>query len=254
MVNRLERSMETNENTTNSKNYALHVALQTMKERCQHLQSRLSAVEEENLTLRMNKAFNSNPINDKNKQYDPTELEILREKCTELTRQKLQLAEHLSMIAAENRHLWCRLSKITKDNQTLGNSLIKMKDSEVTTTATTTSQNLIRSKTFTQNAPNPKLREKLFINTDLESSDNLENIPLVNNDMSPLSHPSNTPKDIGFGYLQEDYELPENTDDIDLFIDPKICTEGFIETKKELLRQQSDLKVVLSNLKQKRGN
>lgn len=33
--------------------YALRVAFQTMKERCQHLQARLAAVEEENVRLRL---------------------------------------------------------------------------------------------------------------------------------------------------------------------------------------------------------
>ena len=33
--------------------YALRVAFQTMKERCQHLQARLAAVEEENVCLRL---------------------------------------------------------------------------------------------------------------------------------------------------------------------------------------------------------
>lgn len=53
-------------------------------------------------------------------------------------------------MAAENRQLWSRLSNLTKISS----------DEPKEPLSPTSHQNLIRSKTFTQNNPNPKLREK----------------------------------------------------------------------------------------------
>jgi regulator of replication initiation timing len=114
--------------------YALQVALQTMKERCQHLQQRLVAVEEENLNLRIEckkqksdavcataeNALKSEPENSKDK------IDCLEEKVTTLTRQKTQLTHHLFMVATENRQLWNRLSHLTQANQNLGSHLSKI--------------------------------------------------------------------------------------------------------------------------------
>lgn len=87
------------------------------------------------------------------------EKEVLREKINELMRQKMQLSEHIAMVAAENRQLWSRLSKLTKENETLEKLTSEQQGSP-------THQNLIRSKTFTQSSPNPKLREKFDKNCD----------------------------------------------------------------------------------------
>lgn len=113
--------------SSSSSHYALHVALQTMKERCQNLQKRLSTLEEENLSLRMAQSSVQQPSGlssaetiTERRVSNQTELDVLREKVSELSRQKIQLMDHISMVAAENRQLWSRLSKLTKDNQSLG--------------------------------------------------------------------------------------------------------------------------------------
>lgn len=226
--------------------YALHVALQTMKERCLGLQERLSAVEEENVLLRT-KSGSMSPF-DQQPDKGLTEVEMLREKVKELSRQKLQLTEHIGMVAAENRQLWSRLSKLTKDNQSLGNSLDKIKD----TLVNTGHQNLIRSKTFTQNSPNPILRQKMHdvgdVGRELEQI-SLEEIPLVdttrNDGKSGEHHPGKN--SLGFGYLNDD------SMHADMLNDTKKCMDNLGLIKKELLRQQSDLKVALSGLRQKRS-
>lgn len=114
--------------------FALQVALQTMKERCQHLQQRLAAVEEENLNLRIEyrkrksdstcataeNASKSEPEDSKLK------IDCLEEKVAVLTRQKSQLTHHLFMVATENRQLWNRLSNLTQANQNLGSHLSKI--------------------------------------------------------------------------------------------------------------------------------
>lgn len=248
--------------------YALHVALQTMKERCLSLQKRLNAVEEENSVLRRKYAEDqpSNSFDTDNQ----TETELLREQIGELSRQKFQLTEHIGMVAAENRQLWSRLSKLTKDNQSLGISLKKIKNT--LTGSTSEHQNLIRSKTFTQSSPNPTLRHKMM--QDMHTVDNrkdmddvsLEEISLKDfTDQTNLlgeqhnhqqqqqqinkefSNRNNAFNSMGFGYLND-----ESLTTI-LMDDTKKCLDNMTDIKKELLRQQSDLKVALSGLRQRRG-
>lgn len=248
--------------------YALNVALQTMKERCVALQQRLIVVEQENLTLR--KKYGQDQPNRSNSMDDRTEVELLREQVGELTRQKFQLNEHINMVALENRQLWLRLSKLTKDNQTLGISLNKIKTT--LTEGVAVQQNLIRSKTFTQNSPNPILRQKLMQDGNTNEKDmddvSLEEISLKDYGDQPhvagggsassgdSAIPSQSTSDLsnriatnsmGFGYLND-----ESITTI-LSNDTKKCMDSMVEIKKELLRQQSDLKVALSGLRQRRG-
>lgn len=46
----------------------------------------------------------------------------------ELTKQKSQLSHHVFMVAAENRQLWNRLTRLTKTNKSLGSQLTKISD------------------------------------------------------------------------------------------------------------------------------
>lgn len=151
--------------------YALRVALQTMKERCIVLQERLTAVEEENSILR-----NQMPIKTiTNLMPLSITQDNLRKQVDELQQQKLQLSEHIEMIAKENRQLWSRLSQIVKNfnnsdeqrqqlqqelhqqHQQEENQENKLNNHHITSKG---HQNLIRSRTFTQNSPNPLLRQK----------------------------------------------------------------------------------------------
>lgn len=254
--------------TNQASHYALHVALQTMKERCLALQQRLTSVEEENLALRLK--YGTDTPNSRTGMMDTSdmsrsEIDQLREKVGELARQKHQLTEHIGMVASENRQLWSRLSKLTKDNQTLGISLNKIKDT-LAGSGSPGHQNLVRSKTFTQNSPNPILRQKMlqdqYAVDHAKSSDNvsMEEIVLkdfddikydVNSVMRP-SHPTidqsnKAANSLGFGYLND-----ESINTI-LQIETKKCLEDMVDIKRELLRQQSDLKVTVSAFRQRRG-
>jgi len=105
--------------------YALQVALQTMKERCQQLQQRLSAVEDENLKLRIEKQrVTSTAAQEDSK----GEISALQEHVAQLTRQKSQLTHHIYMVATENKQLWTRLSRLTEANHSLGSQLTKISD------------------------------------------------------------------------------------------------------------------------------
>lgn len=268
--------MDSNKNDTSqskeqlASHYALHVALQTMKERCLALQQRLTSVEGENSTLR--KRYGQDKPNLNSSLEDRGEIEMLREQVAELTRQKYHLSEHIGMVALENRQLWLRLSKLTRDNHTLNESLgVSLNKIKTTLTEGAAShQNLIRSKTFTQNSPNPILRQKLM--QDRSAHDNTKDIEDVSleeislkeyadqpnvhantGDTSTLHVNSEVPgrlaatNSIGFGYL--------NDESINTMLsnDTKKCLDSMVDIKKELLRQQSDLKVALSGLRQRRG-
>jgi regulator of replication initiation timing len=114
--------------------HAMQVALQTMKERCQHLQRRLGAVEEENLNLRIEnrkrRSDSASAITADTLKNEPEDserkIDCLEEKVAMLTRQKSQLTHHLFMVATENKQLWNRLSHLTQANQNLGSHLSKI--------------------------------------------------------------------------------------------------------------------------------
>ncbi|XP_046684319.1 protein spindle-F-like [Homalodisca vitripennis] len=112
-------------NTMSSSLYALQVALQTMKERCQQLQQRLVVVEDENLRLRIeNQRVGSHEVQEESKGA----LNALQEHIAQLSRQKSQLTHHIYMVATENKQLWTRLSKLTEANHSLGSHLTKISD------------------------------------------------------------------------------------------------------------------------------
>lgn len=202
---------------------ALNLALQTIKERCVHLQKRLFALESENSRLRLN-TLNNDKRNDSQPDKSLSEVEELRSKNAELNLQKTQLTENLTMISTENRKLWKRLSQLTKDNviddQSEASDASKLQGS----------QNLIRSKTFTQNSPHQLLKEKLVGHQVGPEDNELEDISLIN--------------DCGFTadkmtFSQDDIEACD--------FESKACTDGMLSIKRELMKHNSDLKVALSN-------
>lgn len=218
------------QNTLINNTLALNLALQTIKERCLHLQKRLVALESENSKLRLTQ--NS----DKNNDNSLSEIEELRAKNAELTTQKNQLTENLTMISTENRKLWKRLSQLTKD----GNSPENAQQSEATTSGLVNNkvnQNLIRSKTFTQNSPHQLLKEKLIGHQIGPEDDDLEDISLLN--------------DCDFNAEKINFGIEENES---ADVDSKACVDGLASIKKELLKQNSDLKVALSNCRKLKGN
>ncbi|XP_015124808.1 protein spindle-F [Diachasma alloeum] len=109
--------------------HALQIAFQTMQERCQQLENRLAAVEEENVRLRVEKGTDLDPdIASIDISSEAVTIQRLQEKVEELTKQKSQLSHHILMVAAENRQLWNRLTRLTRTNKTLGSKLIKISD------------------------------------------------------------------------------------------------------------------------------
>ncbi|XP_059610097.1 protein spindle-F [Phlebotomus argentipes] len=226
-------------------NYALHIALTTLRERCQKLEARLSAVEEENHQLRVK-------VGDSRGQElgDSAENEVgaLQAKVADLTRQKVQLTDHIAMVATENRQLWSRLSRLTKDSC----------PPKASPPSPINSQNLIRSKTFTQNAPNPKLRDKLPDTENLS----LEEISLqMLNDVTDAKQQlekscqeimtastADGETLMGFGFLADD--APDTEGDI-----TEKLTKGldrYRKLKDTMVKQQSDLRELMEQRKSRK--
>ncbi|XP_030245361.1 protein spindle-F isoform X2 [Drosophila navojoa] len=225
----------TTSNSTDKMNYALQVALQTMKERCIQLQRRVSNMEEENQRLREATIGSSSANGSSQEKTDcSNDVSSLRSQLDELQRQKEQLEDQISMVSNENRRLWSHLSKISKDQQH------ESKDDEVAMPARCSgkvsigaNQNLIRSKTFTQHSPNPHLRQKMITEVSLEE------IPLDEFDGSEV--------ELGYpcGLNVDD---PNTVNELDTNFDAKQCMEGLQDLRREAMKQQQELSSALSQL------
>uniref|UniRef100_A0A0A1WZ58 Zinc finger protein 630 n=1 Tax=Zeugodacus cucurbitae TaxID=28588 RepID=A0A0A1WZ58_ZEUCU len=249
--------MESAPNSNNglASEYALRVALQTMKERCLALQRRLTELEEDNEELRarfdQSKQANTTLTANGSISTDASELLQLRTQVEELNRQKEQLSEHINMVSNENRKLWSRLSQIAKDktgqqgapneaDYTTGN---EPDDNQTSPrNGSGSNQNLIRSKTFTQHSPNPNLRHKLIPNGKELS---MEEVALEQKCDVDEDNDYMLPADgeLGFAYLNVD---DGNIDDADFTSVAKKCMEGLQEMQREALRQQQELNSALT--------
>ncbi|XP_001357938.3 protein spindle-F [Drosophila pseudoobscura] len=224
--------------TTSSEkmNYALQVALQTIKERCMQLQRRVTSMEEENQRLREANAKGSSGVQPGSGGGGDDSLS-LRTQVAELQRQKEQLEEHIGMVSNENRRLWSRLSQISKDQQQqqllLSQAPAKAEDASPDSRA---NQNLIRSKTFTQHSPNPHLRQKMI-------SDGLRDISLEEIVLDDFGA-----GDTEMGYP---YGLPveeTTSSEPDANLDAKRCMDGLQDLRREALKQQQELSSALTLL------
>lgn len=211
-------------------NCALQVALQTMKERCIQLQRRVSSMEEENRRVRDGSTYSNASNQGLNQTEGNSDVLSLRAQVDDLQRQKEQLEDQINMVSDENRRLWSRLSKISKDQAQLTKEDDLMFTSHntrgvsVANGSSSANQNLIRSKTFTQHSPNPLLRQKVMTesstDTDFDASNGL-----------------------GYPYGLQVEELDTNMDE------DKNCMEGLQELRREALKQQQGLNSVITLLK-----
>lgn len=238
-------------NSNLASEYALRVALQTMKERCVSLQQRLEIVEEENISIKSKLSSDSgwrDGNNSRSSRSDnQSEAEILRDKLNKMTKEKLQLTEHIAMVATENRQLWSRLSQLVKDQNN------KQKKPEVEQSSPGGSaQRLIRSETFTQHSPNVLLRPKPIVPSPSAANDecSMEDVSLKNlddkgNGKGASAKSSST---LNFGYLNDDASrLGDFSQDLNS------CTSGLQDMKMELKLQQVKLKVLVDLIKERRG-
>lgn len=210
-------------------NYALQVALQTIKERCIQLQRRVANMEEENQRLREVSSRSEGAPPPANGIGVTGDVLSLRAQVSELQRQKEQLEEHIGMVSNENRRLWSRLSQISKDQQL--NQVPSSPDLRAQQ-----NQNLVRSKTFTQHSPNPHLRQKML-------SDGLKDLSLEEIALDDFGASN---EELGYPYNLQKVE--EATSEPDANVDAKRCMDGLQEMRREAMKQQQELSSALTLL------
>lgn len=156
----------------NPSQIAVQLALQTLKERCHNFQQRLTELEKENISLR-------SQVKQSDHIFPPSdEIDKLKAIIIELNEQKTQLKNNVTMVAAENRHLWYRLMQLTQVNKSLGTHLYKIHDSLKCHGKSNMQSALSRSKTFTQEEGHVKLIPKNPIEYHDRLSLELEDISL----------------------------------------------------------------------------
>ncbi|KAJ8909996.1 hypothetical protein NQ315_008927 [Exocentrus adspersus] len=230
--------------------YAIQIAVQTLRDRCKNLQQRVATLEEENTNLRIQCSRNDNINN------SLTETDKFREYIMELEEQKQQLQTRIRMICTENQDLWSKLGKLTTVNKNLGEQLNKISDTVTRVSSPIQPHTpLIRSRTFTQDEPQTRfLQKNLEINEKISLE--LEDISLKLTDsfcqqkmeldrlcseMDGMQFNDNIiTKKFGFFYEEE---LDE-----DLVDEVKCLLENLKMLRDETLRQKSIMKKNLMNL------
>lgn len=256
--------------------YALEVAFQTMKERCQRLQQRLAKVEDENSNLRLQKRKDDVGVNSRG--YE--EMEAMQDKIAELERQKQQLAHHVFMVTSENKQLWTRLSQSAKLNQSLGSQLTKISDtlnrhsavgnlnqSQQAVNMTSSSRDIFRSSVLNQL---PKRKESVSsTNNSDPRTDSLEEISLklINSFLQEKSEledqcaqmtelregglsPSFSAEHLGFSMSSTNGSAGEDGDLMDPLLVPEVqqLRDTLLTIKQDLLVQQENMKAAVTNL------
>ncbi|KAH8383859.1 hypothetical protein KR009_010937 [Drosophila setifemur] len=213
-------------------NYALQVALQTIKERCIQLQRRVTNMEEENQRLRESTTRSGSVSVGVGATGDVLSL---RTQVSELQRQKEQLEEHIGMVSNENRRLWSRLSQLSKDQQQPAPPSPDLRAN--------LNQNLIRSKTFTQHSPNPHLRQKML-------SDGLRDLSLEEIALDDFGAGDT---ELAYPYGLQVEEAVTSVSEPDANVDAKRCMDGLQEMRREAMKQQQELSSALTLLESRIG-
>ncbi|CAG9766769.1 unnamed protein product [Ceutorhynchus assimilis] len=152
--------------------YAIQIAVHTLRDRCKNLQQHVALLEEENVKLRIQCSRNEESKN------SLSELDSLRAQVAELSEQKDQLHNKVKLVTNENQELWSKLSKLTKVNKSLGSQLTKINDTlSQHSNVPPQHSNLIRSKTFTKSELQTKVLQKNLEENDKISLE-LEDISL----------------------------------------------------------------------------
>lgn len=228
--------------------YAVQIAVHTLRERCKSFQQRISTLEEENINLRMSCIHKE----DKN---SVSEMEKLNEQITELTQQKEQLQERVRMISGENQELWNKLGQLVSVNKSLGDQLSQINETVSHNRAPLqTNNNLIRSKTFTQDEPmtkflqkNLELNEKISMeleNVSLKLSDSFSKqrneLKKFSNQLTELKSSEMIGEHLGFDYVDKVDE--------DLYEEFQFVLHDIKYLKNEVLDQKNVLRRNLKNL------
>ncbi|XP_012283258.1 protein spindle-F [Orussus abietinus] len=239
--------------------YALQVAFQTMKERCQHLQSRLDAVEEENVHLRLECGKDTSAaVIHANESNEKSLVQALRDKIEDLTKQKSQLTHHIFMVAAENRQLWNRLTRLTRTNKNLGNQLTKISDTLKQHTSVqscdVTSYNVKDVTNLVKNEQGDKSSQVVNHGNQEQSLEEIS-LKLINSIMLEKSEleqqyaqmvEMQNSEEVNLQYIGFTYPEDSDTDSLEQL---KQHDVQLSQTKETLLAQQVRLKKAIQNLR-----
>ncbi|XP_034247474.1 protein spindle-F [Thrips palmi] len=259
--------------------YALEVAFQTMKERCQRLQQRLAKVEDENSKLRLQRRKDEVVVGSR----AGDEPEAMRDKIAELERQKQQLAQHVFMVTSENKQLWTRLSQSAKLNQSLGSQLTKISDSLNRHSASTnlsqsqlggsmmasSSRDILRNSAVLSQFPKNKEVLSSAMTASDSRTDSLEEISLklINSFLQEKSEledqcaqmtelregglsPTFSADHLGFSMTSTNGSAGEDADLMDPLFVPEVqqLRDSLLSIKQDLLMQQENMRVAVTNL------
>lgn len=214
-------------------NVSVHeLALHAMRDRCLLLQRRINTLESDNMRLKLQTQSSSShiPLNDDEKA-------TLNQKIAELTKQKSQLMHHVFMVSCENKNLWNKISSIK------GSEKPAIKEGK---------HPLVRTNTYIQSTPrtSANYQEKYSessledISLKLINSYIQEKSQLVEQyeQMTQLQDVDNllNADSIGFAYFEG--QGPDSLKEL------QYQTEKLYNMKKELDQQESDLKLIITNV------
>lgn len=234
--------------------FALQVALQTLKERCQQFQQRISTLEEENALLKSKNESNFIYSNNSLSEFD-----VIKQKNALLVEENEQLTNNFHMILLENRSLWSRLSKLGQTKENLESKLHKISDSLYQHTVSLTQhQTFVKhNEPLVQSEANRKITSNDVAEDNSRISLELENISLklmstiakekleLENQCSQLAEIQNTQEcfinSLAFTYPIIEIEEAALEEFQEQFI-------NLNEIKSLVLHQRENLKQLLSNV------
>ncbi|XP_053603777.1 protein spindle-F [Plodia interpunctella] len=217
-------------------NISVHeLALHAMRDRCLLLQKRINALESDNMRLKLDftKATESKPF----VPLQEDEKSTLLQKIAELNRQKSQLMHHVFMVSCENKNLWTKISSIKGAPDRASKEYVK--------------QPLLRTETYLHSTPKGSVvnyQEKYsessleeislkLINSYIEEKSQLveqyEQMTQLHDDNEHFLNVDS----IGFNYIEDPA--------MDSLKEIHIHTEKLNNLKKELVQQESDLKLII---------
>ncbi|PZC86665.1 hypothetical protein B5X24_HaOG206226 [Helicoverpa armigera] len=217
-------------------NISVHeLALHAMRDRCLLLQRRINSLESDNMRLKLDvvKSTECTPYNP----LKEDEKLMLHQKIAELNKQKSTLMHHVFMVQCENKNLWNKISTIK------GRDKVSNKDK----------QPLVRTNTYIHSTPkgSANYQEKYsessleeislkLINSYIQEKSQLVDQYEQMAQLQDMDDELLNVDSIGFTYIED-----PATDSLK---EIHAQTEKLQNLKKELVQQESDLKLIVARV------
>ncbi|GBP82441.1 Protein spindle-F [Eumeta japonica] len=211
-----------------------------MRDRCLLLQRRITALENDNMKLKL-ESTKTTDFSASCTSTQDDERRQLQQKIAELSKQKSQLLHHVFMVTCENKSLWAKISNLKKVN---------VPDDEHSKSSKHTP--LIRTNTYIQSSPRRDAAQDKFSESSLEEI----SLKLINSyiqeksqlveqyeQMTQLQDAEDdilNTDSIGFAYIEE-----PATDSLK---EIHCQTEKLHNLKKDLSQQEQDIKEIIMRL------